>query len=134
MSDGYAPNPSEVLVFSDSGSGNMGDVTDRSSVARFTIDRSQFVLVFIRGHFSELGNGTADLKLRLDSILGEAHDLLLQVFVEKGVGNDLNFKIDRTEYEKWVFRIGDVLVLEWDNPDGTGALSWGVEVGLAIPE
>ncbi len=129
--NGWAPNPAEVIRLVSSGNGDMGDISESSSRARFKITNDNYVLIFIRVHFSGVGTGTADIDIVLDSKHGPAHDVLLDTITARGKDSDLFLRIPREEYEKWVFGIGDEIVLVWTNPVSNGQLKWGVEIGLA---
>lgn len=131
----WTPHPGLIWVGHDSGTGNMGDVTDETSVARFTYPGGKkFVPIFIRVHFAGTGSGTANLAVRIDSRLGDHYDITLHTVSARGAGADMFFRVERDEYEKWVLQPGDYSVLEWTNPDGSGNLTWGAEMGLANAE
>ncbi len=129
----WSPDPGQIIVKSSSGTGNMGTVSDETSVARFGADMldGPWVLSWLRGHFAGTGSGTADLQINVDSRLGEYHDTELKELKAVGVGADVFYRTARDDYEKWVFQPGDVVVITWINPDGTGNLTWGAEAGLA---
>lgn len=129
----WSPDPNQVVVIHDSGDGNMGDVTDEISKARFWLATERFVLVFIRAHFQGTGSGTADLAIRVDSRLGAQHDATLITILARGKTADMNYRVERDEYEKWVFQRGDIITPEWTNPDSPN-VQWGLEVGLADAE
>lgn len=130
----WEPAPDAIVTLHDSGTGNMGDVSDETSGARFSLAGTPYVLVWIRVHFGGSVTGDADMAIRIDSRLGTYHDVTLDTVRDAGsgsAGNDVNYRITREEYKDWVFQSGDVLTLEWTNPDGTGNLTWGIEIGLA---
>jgi hypothetical protein len=125
----WSPDPSGVVIQFDTGTGDMGSVADDGLTARFGLEDRPWVLVFIRAHFS-LGTGTANMYIKLNSRLGPYYDVLLNTRTNRGVGADDFFRVDRDEYEKWIFQPGDYIVCEWTNPD-SGDLAWGLEVGIA---
>lgn len=137
----WAPEPRNIIVRSSSGAGNMGDVTNETSTARFwlpkRLDKSgkaePWVLSWMRIHFGGTGSGTtAPVYIKVDSRLGPYHDTVLNV--QKGQATaadaDIFLRIERDEYEKWTFQDGDVIVVEWTNPDADN-LTWGIEAGMA---
>lgn len=127
----------DVIVVRDGGTANMGDVTDESSLlARFTFPHP-FVMVFVRAHFGD-ANGTADMKLKVDSKFGQFFDTTLWTFRDVGRtaadgDADRNFRIPADELMHWVFGPDDALVFEWTNPD-SGNIHWGLEVGFVNVE
>ena len=126
----WAPHPGDVVPFRATGTGNMGDVTDDRSRARFSLP-TKFVLVYLLARFTG-GSGSATMTLRRDhrDISG------LYDFVEfkwpTTVGTDgednISTRIPIDEYPRYVYQAGDVLVLDWTNPN---TQRWAVEVGLA---
>ncbi|KKK52528.1 hypothetical protein LCGC14_3103990, partial [marine sediment metagenome] len=109
--------------------GNMGDVTDDTSEARFHLSGDgPFVLVFLRLHFSA-GTGSADVEVKLDSVKDTYHDTSLWTLASRGTGADANMRIPAEELMHWVFEPCDELVLEWTNPH-SGTMRWGAEMGL----
>lgn len=120
--------PRQIVPLSDSGVGtSMGDVTDTTSPARFWLE-TDFGVAFIRGRFTD-GSGQDNLVVRVDSQLGTRHDYTLRTI--ENVGTDgranVNFRISSSDLIHWVFTKGDVLVLEWTNPN---TQVWGITVGL----
>ena len=136
--------PSGIIIQSDSGTGNMGDVsaigTQSSTtgrVARFYLE-GPFSLAWIRAHFSRPAggstNGTASLHLKIDSRLGPAHDHTLMTWTGAGItaavgDSDVHERIPEDELFHYTFAAGDELCFEWTNPSATNVL-WGIEVGL----
>ena len=127
---------SAIRVIQDGGSANMGDVTDTTSPARFTLDADRFLLVFIRITTERIqgtpGSDTAGLAIKVDNVLGPQYDHTLKTIEGIGPTGIASFPLRFTDEERsqWVFKRGDVIVLEWTNPDA-GDIRWGVEVGLA---
>ncbi len=134
-------HPSNIQTFTDSGTGSMGDVVDVDSKARFWLDADYWFLVFIRGGFTG-GTSQNDLAIRLDSrhALPDVTEVIggspkttpfdFTLYTLKNIGTDsrqLNHRIQPLEYPTWTFRRGDILVLEWTNPN---TQSWAIEVGL----
>jgi len=130
-------HPSIIKMFEQTGTGDMGDVTDQSSIARFSMPGvDKYVLAVIRGLFTG-GSGSAELVVRTDHRRGPNFDFTPVTFERMGTDDN-----DRLEYrvpEKDLFhmvyfrhdatRIQDAIVLEWTNPDA-GNMRWAIEVGL----
>lgn len=127
-------DPNRIIWVGQTGTANMGDVTDDESVCRFSLPESaRWVLVAIRGKFTG-GTGTADCAIKLDrNIVSGFFDYTL--FTVNGVGSTkpLHFRVPDDKIDRWTFDGGansDEIVLEWTNPD-SGNMRWAVEVGLA---
>jgi len=104
-----------------------GDIAEGFALQR------RFRLVFVRIHFVG-GSGVAPLVLSLDSAHGAAYDVELFRIVEAGTGKDVHLRLtadESAEPSAWTFAAGDALRVSWSNPD-SGAMSWGIEVGLAL--
>lgn len=139
----WTPEPRKVIAYTAAGSADMGDVTDELSICRFALDAAhypqdvpssmwRFVPVFIRGGFSG-GTGSDTLTLKVDhrsTLIRLDHTLCTVASVGTSSASILNIRWDMDEYPQWVLFYGDILVLEWTNPD-SGTMTWGVEVGLA---
>ena len=116
----------------------MGDVTDRTSPARFTMDVDQWLLVYARVSSRRIDGGTpgtdvADLTIRLDARVTPQYDHTLREIVGFGpTGEQPTYllRITEDEQSQWVFHRGDILVFEWANPD-VGNIEWSIDVGLA---
>lgn len=125
----WTPDLDNIQVLTDKAGGNMGDVTDETSNARFYLDRT-YTLVYAKVHFT--GTGTATLSVKMDSRFGSAHDMILRTIPGVGGGTDAFIRVGDEEYRKFTFVVDgpdkDVCVLEWTNP---GTVYWGAEVGLA---
>lgn len=143
----WAPKPSTIRSFADSGTSDMGDVTDRASQARFKMDEA-FVLVYFRARFGNASNasgaaGSASIEIRVDSHLRAnevpdgttmpQHAYLIDTFPAMGAGGsaDINYRILPGEYGGYTFSAGDILVWTWTNPDTAQEQRWDLEVGLA---
>lgn len=123
-------NPREVIIFRDSGTGNMGDVADETDTkARFKLD-GRFVLVFVRATFTGSGSGTVNMALKLDSKAGTMYDHTL--WTANFVGSTKAGRLDVPEARQQHFLAddGDDMVFEWANPDSPN-ITWALEVGLA---
>lgn len=132
-----AVRASDIRVIPAGGSGNMGDVTDRTSPARFTLDADRFLLIFVRVTTERIDGGTPgadedDLTIKVDHRTAAQFDHSLKVLKDVGPTTNASvmMRVTDEEQSQWVFKRGDVIVLEWTNPD-PAAIRWGVEVGLA---
>lgn len=131
MLDYYA-DPANVVVKSDSGVGNMGDLDwpdAGNENARFHLDGVPFVVSFIRVHFSGTGASLADFGIHIDSGRGIRHDTRLHRVKKRGFNKDANWRVELDEIKDWILQANDVLVLTWTNPHAA-AIAWGAEVGL----
>lgn len=125
----WAPHPGDVVPFRATGAGNMGDVTDDRSTARFSLP-TKFVLVYLVARFTG-GSSFATMTLRRDHRdIGGFYDFAEFEWLRVGTGDKANIstRIPIDEYPRYVYQPGDVLVLEWTNPN---TQRWAVEVGLA---
>lgn len=155
----WTPRPDELIVLAASGSGDMGDVLDENSRARFSLwhaskagvlpvdvdPASIVVIATVRASFvADTGaGGKADCILKVDSQFGEDHDHTLFTWPDRGVtavGSkpSINFRTPADELFAWYAAgqplanvFGDQFVFEWTNPD-SGNLRWSLEVGLAV--
>lgn len=130
-------DPNTITLFEQTGVGNMGDVTDKASIARFSLpSASRYVLATIRGLFT-LGTGKANMVMRTDHRRGPPFDFHNQTFEDMGTDGDaiLEYRVPEDEifHHLYVkdFATGkqDALVLTWTNPD-SGTMRWAIEVGL----
>lgn len=120
-----------VISIASRGSGVMGDVADRSSICRYSLD-GRFTPIHLRGKFSG-GTGSATLTLSVDSrIATNARDATLLSITSVGTSGDafINHRWPADEAEGWIFEDGDELVLTWPNPD-IGNMLWNIDFGLA---
>lgn len=132
----WQPDPSDVIVLRDYGTGNMGSLGfgsggDTNNKARFSWPEGKYVLSSIRAHFSG-GSGSADVIVNLDSGTGPPFDAKLLKVTDLGTGGeDAHVRILPEEHIHWLFDglAGDEVVLTWTNPD-SGNMIWGVEVFL----
>ena len=126
----WAPHPGDVVPFGATGTGNMGDVTNDRSTTRFSLS-TKFVLVYVVAKFS---GGTSSAKMTLKRDHRDTSGLFDFTEFEwaDNVGTDgeaiVSTRIPIDEYPRYVYQPGDVLVLEWTNPN---TQRWAVEVGLA---
>jgi len=128
----WVPHPNQIVTSRVVGVGDMGDVTDEHSTARFTLNVDRFILARIRARFTG-GSGDATLAICLDHRDPSGlFDFTLDTIKEVGADNraNINHRILADELYQWEFRRGDVIVLTWTNPDA-GNMQWAVEVGLA---
>lgn len=92
----------------------------------------RFRLVFLRCHFTG-GASTASLAISVDSVNGSTYDTTLFTISQAGPGKDAHLRIgsgDTGEPAAWTFQDGDVVRVNWTNPD-SGNITWGLELGLA---
>ncbi len=148
----YYPHPSQITPQWDTGGSgeSMGSVTDVDSKCRFWLDVERcYTLAWIKAGFESVSSdtGTATLFIKVDSRLcapdkvgdvGAAAltsplDFTLQAITARGVGASVAayapvaLRITPEELCFYTFQKGDIMVLEWANPDDQ---MWGVEVGL----
>lgn len=146
----FPPTPRDVVSMPvQSGVGNMGSVTDRTSVGRFWLDEDIWVLSHYRATFGEAygssGASTTvsntlqivvDHRRRLSDPNGTemaefafVYDEVLKV----GFGGKvaINVRISDEDLRGFICYRGDVLVFTWTNPDTDGKQRWDLEVGLA---
>jgi len=131
MLDYYA-DPANVVIKSDGGVGNMGDLdwpVSGNENARFHLDGVPFVVSFIRAHYSGTGSSLADLVINIDSGRGIRHDTKLHTIEARGLNVDANWRVPLDEIKDWIFQGNDVLVPTWTNPHAA-AIAWGLEVGM----
>ncbi len=127
------------IILRDSGIENMGDVTNKSSAARFSLP-GEFHLRYLRATFAEAisGNGAtgnADMQLKVDNEDdSELYDFILAEWQSRGLGSDaiafVNWRLRDDELAAWRFRTP--LVVEWTNPEATGKMRWSLEFGLSL--
>ena len=132
-------HPSIIQPFTQTGTGDMGDVTDVSSVARFSLPGvERYVLATLRALFTKddpAASGSADMVLRVDHRHGPNYHFKPVTF--EGVGTSgitiVEYRVPEDEMYHLIFLldqttgIQDVAVLEWTNPN---TQRWAVEVGL----
>ena len=130
----WIPSPRDVIsgrAQRATGTGNMGDVTDRTSQARFWLDADRYALCWLRARFTG-GTGSATLTLKLDHRDDiEVYDFTLRDWETMGTSGDawLYSRITADELFHWTFQRGDIIVFEWTNPD-PAVMRWALEVGL----
>lgn len=132
-----AVRPSDIVKIPQGGNGNMGDVTDRTSPARFTLDVDLWLLVYARITTERIqgtpGTDVDDLTFKLDASLNGQHNHTLRKVTDVGpTGEKPSYilRVPEDEQQQWVFSRGQILVLEWPNPDA-GNIRWAVDIGLA---
>jgi hypothetical protein len=132
-----AVRASDIQVIRAGGSDDMGDVTDRTSPARFTLDADRFMLVFVRVTTERIDGGAPgsdenNLTIKVDNQDGAQFDYTVKVLKDVGptTNASMSMRVTDEEQSQYVYRRGDVIVCEWTNPDAT-AIRWGLEVGLA---
>lgn len=117
----------------------MGDVTDESSVARFSLP-GEFHLRYLRATFAEAisGNGAsgeAKLQLKIDNQDDSGlYDFILAEWDNRGLVVAgaiafVNWRLRDDELAAW--RFTTPLVCEWTNPETTGKMRWSLELGLS---
>jgi len=130
----WIPHPNDIVTYRDTGVGDMGDVTDLNSVARFWLkDGGKFVLIWAKVKFSG-GTGSATLTLKSDHRdVNELYDFdEVSGWVSMGTDGTpkLDWLVPVEEYPRYVYQAGDVLVWDWTNPDAAN-MRWTIEMGLA---
>lgn len=131
----WIPHPDDIVVLRASGDGDMGDVTDRASVARFKHpDLKKFALVYVKVRFTGgTGNATLSMKVDDEADISEFYDFLEEEWEAVGTDADkdrVDWLIPNDEYPRYVYQPGQELVFEWTNPDAQ-TMRWSIEVGLA---
>jgi len=137
-------NPWAIIKRPLSGSGNMGDVLDRDNrTARFSWDKSRFILAQVRINFTGTGNqGVATMQMLLDHHsrqdgISSPFDFVLETWDNMGFDasatNYYKFLEWSPRYDQWhrfVFEPQDAIVFEWTDP---GTTDWAIELGI-IPQ
>lgn len=128
----WIPHPEDIITQRATGTGNMGDVTDKTSVARFGLD-GKFVLVWFKLRFTGGTGADAAMALKVDH-RDESGLFDFSELATKTLGTtttpEHEVRIPVEEYPRYVYQEGDLLVFEWTNPD-SGTMRWAIEVGLA---
>ena len=128
-------HPSIIQPFTQTGTGDMGDVTDVSSVARFSLPGvERYVLATLRVLFTG-GSNSEDMVLRIDHRHGPNFHFKPVTFAGSGTGGSpiIEYRVTEKEMYHLIFLLDkatgvqDVAVLEWTNPN---TQRWAVEVGL----
>jgi len=130
--------PADVVVLApQTGTANMGDVTDEASPCRFWLPGvPRFALVSLRALFVG-GTGTAELLIRKDHSRGSNFDFKDWRISDAGTDGTarVSFRIPEDEIYHYIYdmnpqnAIQDQLVVTWTNPD-SGTMRWSLEVGL----
>jgi hypothetical protein len=121
-----------LLTQRETGVGNMGDVTDPKSAARFDGGGGGFQLRWIKGLASG-GTGSATLSLKLDHSERSRHfdwneGAPWSAFGADATLSDIDWRVSAEDTDRYTYQPGDVLVFEWTNPD-PGNMRWALEVG-----
>ena len=128
----WIPHPDDIITQRATGTGDMGSVTTKTSVARFGLD-GKFVLIWLKVNFSG-GTGSATLTLKIDhhdeSGLFDFDEAAPWASMGADATADLDWRVPVEEYPRYVYQERDVLVFDWTNPDA-GNMRWMIEVGLA---
>ena len=128
-------HPSIIQLFTQTGTGDMGDVTDVSSVARFSLPGvERYVLATLRALFTG-GSNSEDMVLRVDHRHGPNFHFKPVTWDATGTGGSpiIEYRVPEDEMYHLIFLLDkatgvqDVAVLEWTNPN---TQRWAVEVGL----
>jgi hypothetical protein len=130
----WVPHPNDVIALPPQmGVGDMGDVADEGSTARFMLDADRFVLIYVRGLWTGGTGKPAPLYICVDHRCQSGlYDFVLDTIADIGTDGraHINHRILVDELYQYVFHRGDIIVLTWTNPDA-GNMQWAVEVGLA---
>ena len=128
-------HPSIIQPFTQTGTANMGDVTDELSIARFALPNAErYVLATLRALFTG-GTGKADLVLKIDHRQGVDFRFTPVTLPDSGTDGEpiIEYRVPEDELFHLIFLRDlatgkqDVAVLEWTNPN---TQRWSVEVGL----
>lgn len=131
-------DPAIIQPFTQSGIGNMGDVTDPDSIARFWLAAAdRFVIATVRALFTGGTGAGADMVLRIDHRHGVNYDFSPVTFPDSGSDDTAiwEYRVPADELYHLIFvtdpatRQQDKAVFEWTNPD-PGNMRWSLEVGL----
>ena len=115
--------------FEQKGMGDMGSVSNRSSVCRYFLPGIRYGIESIKVDFSS-GTGSADLTIQIDDGRSEAFDRTEYTFIDAGTdGVDVSFRVEESERRAWEYEAGDVVVLNWTNPDAD-TMNWVATVKL----
>lgn len=134
----WIPEPKDIVTQRATGVGDMGDVTNELSTARFGLPDGQWVLVWLKVRFAlELagatGNATLSMKLDHDDKTGIYDWTEVDPWLACGSDGTLiniDWRIPVEEYPRYTYRPGQQIVFEWTNPDAP-KMRWAIEVGLA---
>ena len=112
---------------------NMGSVSDKSSICRFSIPGPDpWVLLFVRAIFSGGTSTTATLTMRFDHPDDTGlYDFLERQWLLVGTGDVKNIQmvILPEEWALFTYQPPGWLVFDWTNPDA-GNMRWALEVGM----
>lgn len=130
-------HPSNVKTLWRSGTGDMGDLTDRTDPKARFAPGERFAISQVRVHFTaSTDQGDATLTMRLDSgrcVDGIAcvFDMLLDQWLKMGHDAaaadehaDLQWPVNDDELRRFVFEKDDQIVLIWTDP---GTTDWAIQ-------
>lgn len=126
-----AIDPNSVQKFRAKGVGNMGDVTDETSICRFALPE-KFVLAYVKAKFTG-GSSSATVTMKSDDRGQDTdYDFVEEQWEKMGTSGTgsksfLKFRIRGDELHNYVYEAGDELVFEYTNPN---TIRWSLEVGL----
>lgn len=134
----WMPEPSQIVTQRATGVGDMGDVANELSTARFGLPGEKWVLVWIKVRFTlELAGATGDatlsMKLDHDDKTGLFDWNEVEPWLECGYDGkitDIDWRVPVEEYPRYTYQPGQQIVFEWPNPDAPNT-RWAIEVGLA---
>jgi len=144
MSTIWQPSADRIIAVRSNGIGDMGDLSDEQSPARFSLDKIElggrmrdvllWSLLACRVRFTG-GAGSAELSLCLDHRDDSGlFDWKLHSWSGAGTGGkaDIVHRISREDelYALYLFWAGDQIVFTWTNPDA-GNMRWMIELLLA---
>ena len=115
------------------GTQSMGNVTKRTSVARFGL-KVPYTLMFVRALFTG-GSGSATMTMKLDRLGDELdlYDFTEDTWLTLGVGGSaistVRMVVPADEWPIYTYPADHELVFEWANPN-SGTMRWALEVGL----
>ena len=127
-------DPFQVRRMARSGTGDMGDVTDEASVCRFSLALPTWEVVYVLGQATGgTGIGDVSIKVRHADDPSNLRNFLVMTIPDFGSAGtdskpDFYVRIAPHEREQWQFTRGDLVVLEWTNPDPSN-MRWSVELG-----
>jgi hypothetical protein len=130
-------HPAIIQHFTQTGTGNMGDVTDVSSIARIALPGAErYVLATFRALFTG-GAGSADLVLKINHRQGVDFQFTPVTWENSGTDGEaiIEYRVAEDELYHLIFLRDratgkqDVGVFDWTNPD-PGNMRWSWEAGL----
>lgn len=124
-------------TFTQSGSGDMGDIDNPTSICRFSIPGSAYAVEYIRAVFTDItsdssASSTATLSVKVDNRVDPWKNRRIEKIEATGItsGTDWLFEnSDPDDARAWILRENEVLVIE-RTADDVGKTQWLLEVGL----